>query len=159
MSKTSTISLICFILFGFIEQTNGQGISNQQKSTIEKQVDSVFFSMIKAAENFDYDKLAQGVDDNYKSGFIINDTYFIRFDSLINILKNRSLGATNQKITIQKEKITVLSDSIVLLTAFGETTFDTSSGNSNSAKFYWSFVYEKINKNWKVVQSHQSNYR
>jgi hypothetical protein len=159
MTKTLTISLICFILIGFSNQSNGQSISDQQKSVIEKQVDSVFYISIKAAENLDYDKLSKGVDDKYKSGFIINDAYFIRFDSLINILKNRSLGATNQKISIQKEKITVLSNSIVLLTAFGEATFDSSSGESIITKFYWSFVYEKINKNWKVIQSHQSSYR
>jgi hypothetical protein len=159
MTKTLTISLICFVLIGFSNQSNGQSISDQQKSVIEKQVDSVFYISIKAAENLDYDKLSKGVDDKYKSGFIINDAYFIRFDSLINILKNRSLGATNQKISIQKEKITVLSNSIVLLTAFGEATFDSNSGEVIITKFYWSFVYEKINKNWKVIQSHQSSYR
>jgi hypothetical protein len=159
MTKTLTFSLICSLLLGFIGQSNGQSISNQQKSIIEKQVDSVFYSMIKAAENLDYDKLAQGVDDKYKSGFITNDSYFIRFDSLINILKTRSQGITKQSITIQKEKITVLSNSIVLLTAYGDAKFDASSGNSITTKFFWSFVYEKINKNWKVIQSHQSSYR
>jgi hypothetical protein len=159
MAKTLTISLICLILIGFTKQSNGQSISDQQKSVIEKQVDSVFYSSIKAAENLDYDKLAKGVDDKYKSGFIIDDAYYIRFDSLINILKNRSQGVTNQKITIQKDKITVLSNSIVLLTASGETIFTASSGNLITTKFYWSFVYEKINKNWKVIQSHQSSYR
>jgi hypothetical protein len=159
MTKTLTISLICFFLFGFTEQSNGQSISNQQKSIIEKQIDSVFYSQIKAAENLNYDKLAQGVDDKYKSGFITNDAYFIRFDSLINILKTRSQGPTDQKITIQKKKISVLSNSIVLLTAFGEATINTSSGNSIITRFYWSFVYEKINKNWKVIQSHQSSYK
>ena len=159
MTKTLTFSLISLFLFGFIEQSNGQSISNQQKTIIEKQIDSVFYTQIKAAENLDYDKLAQGVDDKYKSGFIANDTYFIRFDSLINILKTRSQGPTDQKIAIQKKKITVLSNSIVLLTTFGEATFYTSSGNSITTKFYWSFVYEKINKNWKVIQSHQSSYR
>jgi hypothetical protein len=159
MTKTLTISLICFILIGFTKQSNGQSISNQQKFIIERQVDSAFYSMIKAAENLDYDKLAQGVDDKNNSGFIIDDTYYIRFDSLINIFKTRSQGGTSQKITIQKEKLTVLSSSIVLLTAFGEATFVTSSGDSITSKFYWSFVYEKINKIWKVIQSHQSNYR
>jgi len=46
-----------------------------------------------------------------------------------------------------------------LLTACGDAKIDVSSGNSFSMKFFWSFVYEKINNDWKVVYSHQSNDR
>lgn len=28
-----------------------------------------------------------------------------------------------------------------------------------TAKFFWSFVYEKMDNEWKVIQSHQSNLR
>ena len=159
MTKTLTISLTCFLILGFVEQSNGQNITNQQKSMIEKQVDSVFHGMIKAAENLEFDKLSKGVNDKYNAGFITNGSYFTQYDSLINSVKTKSQCVTKQSITIQKEKITVLSDSIVLLTAFGDTKIDVSSGNSFTAKFYWSFVYEKINNNWKVIQSHQSSVR
>ena len=153
------ISLIGILSMGFINQSTGQNISTQQKSRIEKQVDSIFHCMLKAAENLDYDILNQGVDDKYSAGFITNGAYFMRFDSLLNILKTRSQGITKQSITIQKEKITVLSENIVLLTAYGDTKVDVNFGNSFTAKFYWSFVYEKIVGNWKVIQSHQSSIR
>lgn len=156
MKKTLTISLFLFLLFGLIEKSKGQTITNQQKSVIEKQVDSVFHSMVIAAENLDYDQLNQGVDDQFQAGFISNNTYYSRFDSLIIVAKSRAQNITKQHITIQKEKITVLSDSIVLLTAIGDTEVDLISGNSVTVKFFWTFVYEKINKSWKVVQSHQS---
>jgi len=29
-------------------------------------------------------------------------------------------------------------------------------GQTFNVKFFWSFVFEKINNNWKVVHSHQS---
>jgi hypothetical protein len=153
------MSLICFLLLGLIEESKGQNITNQQKSVIEKQVDSVFHSMIVAADNLEYNKLAQGVDDHFQAGFISNNTYYARFDSLITVAKSKVQNVTKQHITIQKEKITVLSDSIVLLTAIGDTEVDLNSGTSVTVKFFWTFVYEKINKNWKVVQSHQSNNR
>jgi hypothetical protein len=159
MKKTLTISLVCFLLSGLIEKSEGQNTTNLQKSVIEKQVDSVFHSMIIAADNLDYDKLAQGVDDHYQAGFISNNSYYTRFDSLITIAKSKIQNVTKQNITIQNEKITVLSDSIVLLTAIGDTEVDINSVNSFKAKFFWTFVYEKINKNWKVIQSHQSNDR
>ena len=159
MKKALTISLICFLVFGLIEKSKAQNTINQQKSVIAQQVDSVFHSMIIAAEKLDYDQLAQGVDDRFQAGFISNNTYYARFDSLITVAKSMVQNVTKQHITIQKEKITVLSDSIVLLTAIGDTEVDLISGNSVTVKFFWTFVYEKINKNWKVVQSHQSNTR
>ena len=158
MKKALTLFLICFLLLGLNEKSKGQNTTNQQKSVIEKQVDSVFHSMIVAGDNLEYDKLAQGVDDRFQAGFISNNTYYARFDSLITVAKSIQ-NATKQHIMIQKEKITVLSDSIVLLTAIGDTEVDLISGNSVTVKFFWTFVYEKINKNWKVVQSHQSNTR
>ena len=159
MTKTFTLSMICFLFLGCIELTKGQNSSNQQKITIEKQVDSVFHQMIKAAENLEYDRLAQGVDDKNNAGFIINNTYFTQFDSLINNLKSKTQGVTKQSIHIQKEKITVLSNNIALLTAFGDAKIEINSGDVITTKFYWSFVYEKTDNIWKVIQSHQSNSR
>jgi len=157
MKRILTISLICFLVLGFIEQLKGQNIANQQISTIEKQVDSIFHSMVKAAESLDYNKISKGVDDRYNAGFITNESYFSKYDSLIYILKTKSQTGARQTISIQKEKITVLSDSIAILTAFGNSQIELYSGNIFTVKFFWSFVYEKINNNWKVIQSHQSN--
>lgn len=156
MQKTLTISLICFLIIGFIEQSDGQDITSPQKSKIEKQIDSIFHTMIKAAENLDYDKLSAGVDDRYNAGFITNGSYFTKYDSLVNILKTNIQDGARQSITIQKEKITVLSDRVVLLTACGDTKVELNSGQTFNVKFLWSFVFEKINNDWKVIQSHQS---
>ena len=131
-------------------------MTNLQKSKIEKQVDSIFHTLVKAAENVDYDKISLGVDDRYNSGFIVNNSYFTKYDSLINILKANLRSGTKQSITIQNKKITVLSDNIVLLTASGDTNVELNTGQSFNVKFLWSFVYEKINNDWKVIQSHQS---
>jgi len=154
--KVFISSLICIFLFGFIKNATGQ---NQQKLKIEKQVDSIFHVMIKYAENLEYDKLTKGVDDKYNAGFIANGSYFSQYDSLINSIKIKSLGVTKQSITIQKEKITVVSDNIVLLTSFGETKFNVNNDNTFNINFYWSFVFEKFDNNWKVIQSHQSSVR
>jgi hypothetical protein len=156
MKTTLIISLICFLAFGFNGQSKGQNLSNLQKSKIEKQVDSIFHTMVKAAENLDYDKISTGVDDKYNAGFIVNSSYYSKYDSLIYILKANLQSGTKQSITIQKKKITVLSDSIVLLTASGDTNVELNTGQSFNVKFLWSFVYEKINNDWKVIQSHQS---
>ncbi|HEY4785397.1 MAG TPA: nuclear transport factor 2 family protein [Bacteroidales bacterium] len=156
MKTTLTISFICFLILGFNGQSKGQNLTKLQKSKIEKQVDSIFQTMVKAAENVDYDKISLGVDDRHKAGFIVNNSYFTKYDSLINMLKTNSRSGTKQHIIIQNKKITVLSDNIVLLTASGETNIELATGQSFNIKFLWSFVYEKMNNDWKVIQSHQS---
>jgi hypothetical protein len=159
MKKTLTILLTCSFFFGCIEYSSGQYLFEQQKLSIEKQVDSVFHIMVKAAESIAYDKLSAGVDDKYNAGFIVNGSYYAKFDSLLNTIKERSQGVNSQRITIQKEKIAVLSESIALVTAYGDTKVEVSNGNTFDAKFFWSFVYQKINGQWKVIQSHQSGVR
>jgi hypothetical protein len=156
MKKTVTISLIYFLILGFNGQLKGQSLSNMQKSKIEKQVDTIFLTMIKAAENVDYNKISMGVDDRYNAGFIVNGLYYTKYDSLINILKANLQNGTKQSIVIQNKKITVLSENIVLLTASGDSNIDLANGQNLNVKFLWSFVYEKINNDWKVIQSHQS---
>ena len=159
MTKAFSFALIGFLLLGFNERSNGQSISNQQKIKIEEQVDSLFHDNIIAADRLEYDRLSRSVDDMHQAGFIVNGSYFAQYDSLISSLKLRSQRVVKQHITIQKEKITVLSDRIVLLAAFGDTKVEVNDGNTFTAKFFWSFVYEKIGKDWKVIQSHQSSIR
>jgi hypothetical protein len=154
------ITMLVFITMMMAPTRNlrGQDVTSPIKLKIEKQIDSAFHDMIKAAENVDYEKLSKGVDDNNHAGFIINDVYFATFDSLLNKLEERSQGV-RQSITIQKQKITVLSEKIALLTAYGTAKIDINNGNTFTVKFYWSFVYQEIGNKWKVVQSHQSGSR
>ena len=159
MTKAFSFALMGFLLLGINEYSSGQSISNQQKIKIEVQVDSLFHDNIIAAEQLEYDRLSRGVDDMHQAGFIVNGSYFAQYDSLMNSLKVRSQRIVKQHITIQKEKITVLSDRIVLLAAYGDTKVEINDGNNFTAKFFWSFVYEKIGKDWKVIQSHQSSIR
>ena len=139
MKTTLFISLICYFSFGFIDNVAGQ---NQQNLRIERQIDSIFHVMIKAAENLDYDKLTTGVDDRYKAGFITGGLYYAQYDSLIKSIKTKSLGVIGQNITIQKEKITVLSDNLVLITASGITKIDVNKtcGNCNAIESLGIFI-------------------
>jgi hypothetical protein len=156
MKTTITILFICILSPGLNGQKAGQKLTNIRKSRIEREVDSIFLSMVKAAESVDYNAISLGVDDRYNAGFIVNNTYYSKYDSMIYILKTNLRSGTKQTITFQNKKITLLSDSIVLLTASGNTNIELNTGQSFNANFFWSFVYEKFNNNWKVIQSHQS---
>jgi hypothetical protein len=133
-----------------------QNLTSKQVSRIEQEIDSVFSIMVKAAENLDAEKLRQGVDDRYQAGFITNGVYYAQFDSLMTNFTSRSQGLLRQTISIQKKKTTVLSGSLAIVIACGETTVDAVDGRTFNAQFRWSFVYARINDQWKVIHSHQS---
>jgi hypothetical protein len=156
MNTTLKVLFICFLVLGFKGPSKGQSLTSLQRSKIERQVDSIFLGMVKAAENLDYDKISSGVNDRHNAGFIINKSYYSKYDSMIDILKANLPAGAKQTITFQNKKITVLSEKIVLLTASGNADVELNSGQSFSVNFFWSFVYEKFNNDWKVIQSHQS---
>ena len=137
----------------------GQELRKSQKYTIEKQVDSVFQISIQVAEKLDYDKLSQCVDDRYAAAFISNNIFYSSYDSLVNFARTRAQGVASQTITIKNKKITALSESIALVNACGDTKVYLKDGREFELKFYWTFVYSKINNAWKVIQSHQSSQR
>lgn len=159
MNEVRSILIFSCLMFSIILGSNAQPLSNQKKLKIEQQVDSIFHASIEAAERLDYDKLSKGVDDRYNAGFIVNRSYYPQYNLLIEQLKENRQEVVQQNITIENEKITVLSDRIVLLTASGNAKAEINSGQIFNAGFLWSFVYEKINNDWKVIQSHQSNTR
>ncbi|NJK86026.1 MAG: nuclear transport factor 2 family protein [Bacteroidales bacterium] len=71
-------------------------------------------------------------------------------------MKVNSRGISQQKISISEKKITVLSDKIALLTAHGTSKASLPDGREISVNFLWSFAFEKMDNQWKVIHSHQS---
>ncbi len=159
MNKLIIISIFFLLSFGFISQSKGQTLSERQTELIKNQVDSIFKKMVVFAEKLDFDKLSSGVDDTHRAGFISNNKYYSDYLTLINDVKLNAQGINNQDISIQEKKITVLSDKIVLLTASGVSKAYINDGREVAVNFHWSFIYERINNNWKVIYSHQSTTR
>ena len=154
--KTKLFIPVLLLLFGFINNSDGQMLYSIQDPVIENEIDSIFKEMPTLAEKFDYNGLNKGVDDRYKTGFISNGKYYSDYASLIDFIKSRIQGVSKQNLEISEKKITILSDNIVLLTAYGIAHVKLENGNEINTDFYWSFVFEKIKDNWKVIHSHQS---
>jgi hypothetical protein len=159
MKKLIILSVSFLLSFGFITQSVGQTLSKKQTEIIKNQVDSMFQKMLVFAEKLDFDKLSSGVNDKHEAGFISNDKYYTSYSSLIDDVKINARGISKQDILIKEKKITVLSDKIVLMTASGVAKAKIDDGREIAASFHWSFVYEKMDNNWKVIYSHQSTTR
>ena len=156
MKKSFLSVFFCFLLIGLFNITNGQTVPFKSNPAIEKEIDAVFLKSIKAAETLDVPKLIDCVDDSQHAGFITNGNYFNDFEEIVNTLKSREPGSVKQSITVIKKKITVIAENIALVTATGVANITVNGGNPFSSNFFWTFVYQKINNEWKVIQSHQS---
>ena len=159
MNKLLPIFILFLLSFGFAAQSEGQTLSKSQTELIKNQVDSIFRKMLVFAEKLEFNELSSRVDDTNRAGFISNGKYYADYQSLIDDVKQNAQGISQQDISIKEKNITVLSDKIVLLTASGVAVARINDGREISANILWSFVYEKIDNNWKVIYSHQSTTR
>lgn len=150
------ISIKCILLFGVLPQTIGQSMSNQQINLIESQIDSLFQLMINQIEKKEYEKMTKAFDDRRLTGIISNGTYYTNYSTIADNAKTMASNVKNHSFTLEQKKTTVLSDRIVLLTASGTTNIIFNNGNEFRGNVAWSFVYEKIDNNWKVIHSHES---
>ena len=154
--KTTIVIIIGILTFATSLPINSQTLSDEQITTIRKEVDSVFIRMIRYAENLDYDKFKNGVEDKYNAGFILNAKYYSTYSDLHSFVKLSAQGVNHQKLSAHTKKISVLTSDIVLLTTSGTSVVTLDDGREIGVNFFWTFVYEKIDNTWKVVQSHQS---
>ena len=155
----TNISFVLVFFFVFIGNSMGQKLSNQQKAKAEGEVGAIFKNMVKLGEALDYDALSKGVDDQNHAGFIVNNSFYAKYDTLTNLLKGRAGGVSKQTIVFQKQKVTAITEDVVLVAASGDSTVELMNGTQFQITFYWTFVYQKIGGQWKVVQSHQSSSR
>jgi len=133
-----------------------QELTNSQKEKISSEIAAVFEKNVKAAESIDIKGLADCVNDTLKAGFI-NNVFFNSFDEVMKGFEAGINGVESQKFDFSNKKITVLADNLVLLTASGNYSVALEDGRTLYGKFAWTFVYSKINGNWKIIHSHMSN--
>jgi len=149
------ISVPLFISSSF---ANGE-LTNTEKENIITEINAIFEKSIKASEKLDITGITENVDDTLRTGFIDNGVYFNSFDILMEGFKEAVKGIESQRMIIVDKKTTVLSCDVVLLTTSGNYETKIEDGRILKGKFAWSFLYAKINDEWKIVHSHMSNPR
>lgn len=127
------------------------------REKITNEISVVFEKSIEAGEKLDVKRICENVNDSLMAGFIENGYYFQKFEELMVGYKSRIQGVESQKMNIEREKITVLSKDCALLTANGNFSARITDGRIINGKFAWTFVYSKMNGEWKVIHSHMSN--
>jgi len=136
-----------------------QGLTENQKEKIASEIAADFEKSTKAAENIDSNGIADFVDDTFKAGFIDNGIFMNSFDEVMRRYRGNIIGIKSQKISISNKKITVLADNAALLTVSGNASAALEDGRTFTGGFAWTFVYSKVNDNWKIIHSHMSTPR
>jgi hypothetical protein len=155
--KNFLILLIIFLQVSILAiPAEAQSLTGQKAESIKNEVEALFKEMLINAENLDYSKLSMGVDDKHSAGFIVNGKYYSKYSPVIDDMKSGAQGISRQDISIKEKKTTVLSDQIVLMTVSGTSRATLNDNQEIVVNFHWSIVYEKIDKNWKVIHTHQS---
>jgi len=155
--KICSSILTGFLIFGVYGYAFTQGLSKDLINKIENEIVHQFDKSIKAGEKLDVAGISENVNDSLKTGFIDNGFYFDSFEELMVGFKSGIQGLEYQEMNIDTKRITVLSESNVLLTAHGDFSAKIVDDRILTGKFAWTFVYSKINGKWKVIHSHMSS--
>lgn len=152
--KVHSSIIVALLIVGMQVTAFPQKISDAMKEKIKSEISAVFEKSIDAGEKLDVKKICENVNDTLMAGFIENGNYFKSFEELMVGFKSRIKGVESQKMNIDNKKITVLSKDCALLTANGNFSAKITDGRILNGKFAWTFVYSKINGEWKVIHSH-----
>ena len=155
--KICSLIITGFLAFGFQGLLLSQELSSTTIDKIENEISKIFEKSIKAGEKLDINGISENINDSLKTGFIDNGLYFKSFEDVMVGFKKGISGLEYQKMIIDTKQITVLSENNILLTAHGDYSAKVIDGRILSGKFAWTFVYSKINGDWKVIHSHMSN--
>ncbi len=154
---TTKLSIIAIAFLAISINVSSQELTGSQKAKITAEITTLFEKSIKAGERLDISGITENVSDTLSAGFIDNGLYYQSFAVLMKGFREGIRGLKSQKMEVLDKKITVLSDNAVLLTASGNYSADIEDGRVITGKFAWSFVYSRINSNWKVIHTHMSN--
>ena len=143
----------------FFSSVNSQDLTSSQKAQITSEIDLLFEKNAKVGENVDVKGLTEFVNDTLKAGFIENGIFINSFDEVMKGQMEAFNGIKSLKYNISNKRITVLSNNAALLTASGNASLTLEDGRIITAGFAWTFVYSKVNGNWKIIHTHMSTPR
>ena len=159
MKKVALMTIAIIASIGICSSVYSQGLTKNQKEKITSEIAADFEKNIKASENLDAKGLFDCVNDTLKAGFIDNGIFMNSFDEVMKGYEKGIKGVKSLKYSISNKKIAVLANNAALLTVSGNVSLALEDGRIITGGFAWTFVYSKINDNWKIIHTHMSTPR
>jgi hypothetical protein len=147
--KTRLIILVLLIVC-FSCGKNNKPVSDGQKEKIKGEVKEVVNTIIKGAEEANFDMMIEPLYDSPDFVFYTNGLTFNYQDVLA--MKSTFDQVLNQKITIIDEKYTFLDNSSVIYTSDITSAVNYKDGHSTLLEpEALEFIFNKIDSKWKII--------
>jgi len=156
MKKVCLFLLIALIIPASVR---AQNLSGRKKEKILEEVEIAFQDGLRTGENLDADKLARSIDDSPDAGHIVNGVFYSSFEPVAQNVRNGMQRLNRLQYEINNKKITVLSKNTAIVAVSGQSSSESTSGQTFKTSFAWTFIYRKTGDQWKVIHSHQSTVR
>ncbi len=133
-----------------------RALTGADREIARKAIDENTAEFIAAAEAADAARLYATLRDVHGLGFINNGRIYPPQDSLLNAFEDVFSHIDSQTIEFTDSRVWVISPAAAVSTNLGHGTTTDSEGIVSNYEFIWTFVYQRLDDDWKIVHSHLS---
>jgi hypothetical protein len=156
---THTVIASLVLLLMWPEQHTASPVPASEREAIEKSVLEISDGMTKAGEARDIDRLFTFMLENDKGSIVQNGRIFLTRSEALQVTKQNTSFVSFIRYTWKQRHVTVVSPTVALLVAEGESAVTTAQGRSYTAPFAQTIVFVLTDGNWKALHAHQSSPR
>jgi uncharacterized protein (TIGR02246 family) len=139
--------------------SGSRGATRDETKSIEEAVLAANAEMTQAAEALDADRLFAYMLETDKGSVVLNGLVMATRQEALERVRSSLRGVGRIQYRWKRQSVTVLSPEIALLTAEGESTATTTTGDVFTTPFAQTVVFVMRAGRWKAIHAHQSSPR
>lgn len=133
-----------------------QPVTDAQRTAIEDTIRALNKELFAAAEQVDADLAFASFTDEHNAGFINVGVFYPSLDSFVADFRDDFGRSQGQEIEVSETRVSVLASNAAVLATHGSFIATFKEGGTFESPFACTFVYAKVEEDWKVVHAHQS---
>lgn len=132
-------------------------MSPQEKETVKKELAGIVEGIVRGCDQLDIQEVLKSYSDSRDFVAVNTDGSVVDYEGFKDINTELFTALTSFKFTTTKEDFRFLTDSLVLCTWIGNSEIVLKSGEHlKIPAFVTTFLFSKVNNEWKIMYSHQS---
>ena len=148
------------LVFGFLLWPQPAAyLSASERAAIERSILEASAQMTQAGEARDIDKLFGFMLETDKGSVIQNGRVLLTREEALEQTKKNMSGISRIEYRWKQQHVTVVSPTVALLVAEGESSVTTEQGQSFTAPFAQTVLFVLSDGRWKALHAHQSSPR
>jgi uncharacterized protein (TIGR02246 family) len=134
-----------------------RGMNDASRGAIEKAVVAVNAQMTRAAQDLDAGRMFSFMLDTDKGSVIQNGNLLLTREQALAQVKNNFRGVRKVEYPWKQQHVTVISPTVAILVAEGESSATTEQGETFGTPFAQTVVFVLTGGEWKVLHAHWSS--